>query len=123
MKTEIVVAAVALIALSATVGFFASEPSDQGIPAGPPAAYINAMPQTGPLHISFCAIGEHVCIERVALAWGQVCDSQVAAMSASNTADYVDGFVPPLFHYAGWHCGKKFHLPTERVFGGGNWGN
>ncbi len=117
-----------LIGLAAAI-LAASPVLAQGLPAGPPQEFLDSMPQAGPLYLRFCLIGiEHPCFDYEARVWGQVCDSEVAEHEATNEDNpsigpNVAGWVPPGFRYAGWHCGKKFHYPNERVFGGGNWGD
>jgi hypothetical protein len=79
----------------------------------------------GDLLLSFCLIGEHICVERRAVAFGQVCDSSLAkSIGSGESGDYV-GIVPFGFSYAGFRCGEghRWHPQTDKVFGGGNWMN
>jgi hypothetical protein len=79
----------------------------------------------GDLYIQFCFAGTYPCVERRAIAWGQVCDSTLANEIGSGSSGQYEGTVPPGFTYTAFRCGKdhKLHPKTERVFGGGNWMN
>lgn len=121
---NIKITAISLLLFASTAGaqIVGSEGHNE-IPLGPPAAFVESMPEDGPLWLDFCLIGDHICVERKALVWGQVCDSKVAKITSENGETYEGLPVLPGFHYAGWHCRGRFHDKSERVFGGGNWGD
>ena len=74
------------------------------------------------LYLEFCLVGGHVCVERQAIAWGQVCDAQLAGEMGRHEHGAVDGVVPPGFIYHRFRCkeGGKWHEKDARIFGGGN---
>lgn len=79
----------------------------------------------GDLYLQFCLAGTYPCVERKAIAFGQVCDSSLAEIMGNRESGDIDGIVPPGFSYTGFRCGAnaKFHPKTDKVFGGGNWMN
>ena len=89
-------------------------------PPGPPAAFLATLPGHGlgkPLLIGYCAVGSHLCLERTALAWGDVCGSPPAdSIGDGESGDVVGGRPWPL-RYAGWRCGVDggWHDRSERV--------
>lgn len=79
----------------------------------------------GELYIQFCFAGTYPCVERKAIAFGQVCDSNLASEIGTGHSGEYEGTVLPGFTYTGFRCGisAEFHPKTDHVWGGGNWMN
>ena len=79
----------------------------------------------GALYLQFCLAGTYPCVEKKAIAYGQVCDSGLAELIGTGKSGGYEGIVPPAFSYTGFRCSKdgKLHPKTDNVSGGGNWMN
>jgi hypothetical protein len=92
------IGAMATIAWMITTGVAAAQPAE--------VLAMRNLPGGGDLFIGYCLAGEHLCVERKAFAYGQTCDSGLARDMGNGESGEVDGWVPPLFHYAGFRCGE-----------------
>jgi hypothetical protein len=70
--------------------------------SGPPS--YSGMINSATLYLRFCLIEQHICIERKADTFGQVCDPNLANLIGTGKESGYEGSVLPFFHYAGWRC-------------------
>ncbi len=82
--------------------------------APPAILQMDSLPNAGNLMLEFCLIGKHVCVERSTSCHGQCCNQSEADAIGYGCSGTVDGLVPPLFRYRGWHC-QPYGTPTYNM--------
>lgn len=69
-----------------------------------PIQDMNNLPNAAELHLIYCAIGNKVCVDLLAICYGQCGNQSEADDMGYGCSGDLRGYVPYGFHYAKWYA-------------------